>query len=182
MLDGYGFHQAYFKTRQYVVGQHEDGAYPWPRDEHEWYAKHVIDQGIGRASWFVGGADPDVVTGLFDKFPEQRRADLYSGVGLAASYAGGADRDELHRLWDLAGPYRPQLAQGAAFAAAARVRADLVMPHNELAAEVFCGMSPAAAAKVTDEALVDLHDEGRLPAFATWRQRISDVFVSLGRM
>jgi hypothetical protein len=181
VLDGYGFHQAYFRTKQYVVDQYSDGVCPWPDSKHAWYAKHVIDQGVGRASWFVSGADPERVVRLFERFPEPRRADLYSGVGLAATYAGGAEREDLSRLWDLAGPYRQDVAQGAAFAAAARVRADLVMPHNELAAEVFCGMTPADAAKVTDEALVDLDDVGNLPAYAIWRQRIGDVFESSRR-
>ncbi len=182
ILDGYGFHQAYFRTRRYVYGQQRDASCPWPEGDHRWYAGNVIDQGVGRATWFVGGTDPELVARLFDRFAEDRRADLYSGAGLAATYAGGASREELHRLWELAGPYRRDVAQGAAFAAAARIRADLVMPHNELATDIFCGMSPADAAKVTDEALVDLPGGGDLPDYAVWRQRISQAFVSLGRV
>jgi len=181
VLDGYGFHQAYFKTRQYVHEQYQEERFPWPADGPAEYASQVIDQGIGRASWFVGGTDPDVVAGFFARFPEHRRADLYSGAGLAATYAGGVNRAELERFWDLAGPYRPQVAQGSAFAAAARIRADLVVAHNELATQTLCGMSPAEATKVTDEALVDLPYHADQPAFAVWRQRISDTFASLGR-
>lgn len=180
-LDGYGFHQAYFKTARYVHQHFQEERFPWPADGPAWYPNKVIDQGIGRAGWFVGGTDPDVVAGLLNAFPEHRRADLWAGAGLAATYAGGAERGELERFWELAGEHRSRLAQGAAFAAAARVRADLVMPHNELAADVFCGMSAAAATKVTDEALVDLPPDGELPAFAVWRERISEAFVTLGR-
>jgi hypothetical protein len=180
-LDGYGFHQAYFKTQRYVREQYREDRFPWPADHRGGYANRAIDQGIGRASWFVGGTDPALVTAIFHRFPKERRADLYSGAGLAAGYAGGASADELRWFWDAAGSYRPQLAQGAAFAAAARVKADLVQPHNELAAELFCGMSPASASKVTDEALVDLPPDGEVPAFEIWRQRISEAFVSLGR-
>ncbi|WP_213451353.1 DUF1702 family protein [Rhizomonospora bruguierae] len=182
ILDGYGFHQAYFHTRRYVYGQRpRDGACPWPAGEHGWYAPHAVDQGVGRATWFVAGGDPELVTRLFGEFAPDRRADLFSGVGLAATYAGGVERAALERLWDLAGAHRPHLAQGAAFAARARVRADLVMPYNELAAEVFCDMSAADAAKVPDEALVDLPAEDRVPAYATWRTRISDTFAARGR-
>jgi hypothetical protein len=180
-LDGFGFHQAYFKTSAYVHQQYQEQRFPWPSGGPFWHSNKVIDQGIGRASWFVGGTDPDVVARLFSRFPEHRHADLWSGAGLAATYAGGAERAELEHFWDLAGRYRRQVAQGAAFAAAARVRADLVMPHNELAADVFCGMSAAAAAKVTDEALVDLPPDGDMPAFSVWRDRIGDAFASLGR-
>ncbi|MER7007252.1 DUF1702 family protein [Dactylosporangium sp. NPDC000555] len=175
VLDGYGFHQAYFRTRRYVHEQYRHRGFPWPVGDPAGYAPHVIDQGVGRATWFVAGADPDLVDRLLQRFAEDRRADLFSGIGLAATYAGGASRAGLERLWHVAGRYRPQLAQGAAFACAARVRAALVMPHNELAAEVFCGMPAAAAAKVTDEALPGLRD-GAEPAYAVWRRRISDAF------
>jgi len=181
VLDGFGFHQAYFKTSGYVHQHLREERFPWPADGPAGYPNKVIDQGVGRATWFVGGADPDVVAELLGRFPENRHADLWSGAGLAATYAGGAKRAELEHFWDLAGRYRPQVAQGAAFAAAARVRADLVVPHNELAADVFCGMSAAAAAKVTDEALVDLPPDGKRPAFAVWRERIGDTFAQLGR-
>ncbi len=180
VLDGYGFHQAYFQTDRYVRRQHADVSFPWPAGHHRWYAPHVIDQGVGRASWFVVGADPEAVAATFDRFEEHRRADLYSGAGLAATYAGGCDRAALERFRDLSGPYAPNVAQGSAFAAAARVRADLVMPYNELATDVFCGMSPAEAAKVTDQALVDLSDSEKEPAYAIWRRRIGDAFLTLG--
>ncbi|HEU4424939.1 MAG TPA: DUF1702 family protein, partial [Pilimelia sp.] len=90
-LDGYGFHQAYFHTDRYVHQQYQEPRFPWPADGPAWYAARAIDQGIGRAMWFVGGADAELVATMIDKFPEQRRADLYSGAGLAATYAGGAD-------------------------------------------------------------------------------------------
>lgn len=179
VLDGYGFHQAYFQTQRYVYGQHRDTSCPWPGERHRWYAAHVIDQGVGRATWFVAGADPERVASLFEAFPENRRADLYSGAGLAATYAGGVPRAGLERFRDLAGPYRPEVAQGAAFAAAARVRADLLMPYNELAVDVFCDMSPAEAAKVTDAALVDLRDSAEEPAYSIWRRRISEALQSV---
>ena len=172
VLDGYGFHQAYFATRRYVHGQFREERFPWPGGHP--YAANAIDQGIGRASWFVGGTDPAVVADLFARFPEERRADLWAGAGLAAAYAGGASAEELRQLWDAAGDYRPELMQGAAFAAAARVRADLTQPHTELATEIFCGLSAVAAAKVTDEARVDLPPDGAEPTFAIWRRRISE--------
>jgi len=58
------------------------------------------DQGIGRAMWFVGGTDVELVATMIDKFPDHRRADLYSGAGLAATYAGGAHEQELRAFWN----------------------------------------------------------------------------------
>jgi hypothetical protein len=179
VLDGYGFHQAYFRTERYVRGARpRDTVCPWPAGQHAWYVPHVIDQGIGRATWFVAGGSPDLVGQLFAGFAEDRHADLFSGVGLAATYAGGVGRADLERLWEIAGEYRPNLAQGAAFAASARVTADLVTPWTESATEVFCGRSAADAAKAPDEARADLPTTGTAPAYAVWRSRITDMFAA----
>lgn len=181
ILDGYGFHQAYFRTDRYVHGQFQPEHFRWPAHGPEWYAKRVIDQGIGRAMWFVGGADPDRVATMIDKFPAKRRSDLYSGAGLAATYAGCADEAELHHLWQRAGEHRSSVAQGCVFGASARVRADLVTPHTELAARVFCGLTAAEASAVADRARADLNGSHRRPGYEIWRQRIANQFVSIER-
>ncbi|MDG4793445.1 DUF1702 family protein [Micromonospora sp. WMMD1082] len=175
MLDGYGFHQAYFHTRRYVHEQFRSPRLAARVPGPAWHVDQVIDQGIGRACWFVGGADPARVAALLDAFPEARRADLYSGAGLAATYAGGVDRSELQTFARAAGPYRGWVAQGAAFAAAARLRAGLVVPHNELATQVLCGTDVATAAAATDTAREGLTENG-VPAYAQWRERITEMF------
>lgn len=181
VLDGYGFHQAYFHTDRYVHRQHEESNFPWPLDGPQWYARRAIDQGVGRACWFVGGTDPHRVATIIDAFPEHRRGDLYSGAGLAATYAGGADADELRAFWERAGDARPQVAQGSAFAAQARVRAGLVVPHTELATGIFCGMSAAEASEVSEQSRPDPATPGPVPAYEIWRERAADQFVTLGR-
>jgi enediyne biosynthesis protein E3 len=178
VLDGYGFHQAYFRTRRYVHEHYREPRFPWPADGPHGYADRVIDQGIGRASWFVGGADARQVAKLLDAFPEPRRPDLYSGAGLAATYAGGVDQAELRWFFDHAGAYRPQVAQGSAFAAGARVRAGLVVPHVELATEVFCGMTATEAWQVTERALPQDPAAGPEPGYELWRQHIANHLVS----
>ncbi|MEU4219508.1 DUF1702 family protein [Actinoplanes sp. NPDC026623] len=182
VLDGYGFHQAYFRTERYVYDRYEDTSLPWRDVSSRDYAGRAIDQGIGRALWFIGGTDVEVVTGLVERYPRPRWADLYSGIGLAATYAGGATEAELKALWDHAGTHRAQLAQGAAFAAGARARANLVCPHNETATRIFCGQPVALAQKVTDEAMTDLPADGAVPAFEVWRQRISEAYVRIGHL
>jgi enediyne biosynthesis protein E3 len=179
VLDGYGFHQAYFRTRRYIHEQYQERGFPWPVDGPEGYAERVIDQGIGRAAWFVGGTDARLTAQVLDAFPEQRRPDLYAGAGLAATYAGGADEAELRWFFEHAGPYRPQVAQGSAFAAGARVRAGLVVPHTEVATGVFCGTSAQEAWEITEKSLPDRTEGGPLSAFELWRQRIAQHFVSV---
>jgi hypothetical protein len=183
VLDGYGFHQAYFRTNRYVRDQIRHAAFDWPAGGWAggWYAPHVLDQGVGRALWFVGGADTDLVADLIEGFPAQRRADLYSGAGLAATYAGGAGEFELRGLWKRAGEFRPQLAQGCAFAAEARRRAGIQVLHTEIAAQVFCGTTAAEAAEIAVKHRPAAAATGELPAHEVWRQCIADEFASLGR-
>ncbi|MER8235054.1 DUF1702 family protein [Streptomyces sp. NPDC094049] len=179
VLDGYGFHQAYFHTDRYVHRHHRDPRLAWPRDPAS-YAHRAVDQGIGRALWFVGGTDVDAVLALVGGFPPARRGDLFGGVGLAATYAGGADADELTRLREGAGEYRPQLLQGSAFAAEARERAGLTVEHTELATEVLCGLDARGAARVCRELRPAEPDRVDMPAYETWRQRIAGALVSEG--
>ncbi|MGW3075593.1 DUF1702 family protein [Kitasatospora sp. NPDC001132] len=180
VLDGYGFHQAYFRTDRYVHRQYRDPAFPWPAHDAPSYAGRAIDQGIGRALWFVGGTDPDLVATMIEKFPESRRSDLYGGAGLAATYAGGVDEAELCAFRDRAGEHRAIVAQGSAFAAEARIRAGLLVPHTELATRVFCGMGPVEAAAVTQELRPTEPVPGPVPAFELWRQAIADRFRNVG--
>ncbi|GAA3002272.1 DUF1702 family protein [Streptomyces lactacystinicus] len=180
VLDGYGFHQAYFRTDRYVHQQYRDPAFPWPAHDSPSYAGRAIDQGIGRALWFVGGTDAELVATMIEKYPESRRSDLYGGAGLAATYAGGVDEAELCAFRDRAGIHGPMVAQGSAFAAEARIRAGLLVPHTELATRVFCGMTPDQAAAVSQEARPSGPVPGALPAYEVWRQAIADRFANVG--
>ncbi|GGS57605.1 DUF1702 family protein [Actinokineospora fastidiosa] len=180
VLDGYGFHQAYFHTARYVDGQYRDPAFPWPGGAHGSYANRAIDQGIGRALWFVCGTDPERVADRIEAFPAERRGDLYAGTGLAATYAGGVTEDELRTLARRAGAHRADVAQGSAFAAFARVSAGIVPAHSAMATQVFCGTTPEEAARLTTELRPVRQDEHELPAYEVWRQRLANEFISLG--
>lgn len=170
-LDGYGFHQTYFKTTRYVDQRYQSTLPVWrPSD----YANRVVDQGIGRAMWFVQGSDPATVAAAFARFPAARHSDLWSGAGLAITYAGGVDETEIDKFAELSGPHIGDVRQACAFAAKARLRAGLVTPHTELAVKVLCGMSVEDAAAVTDETLAGLEPDGALPAFEVWRRRIKE--------
>jgi enediyne biosynthesis protein E3 len=182
VLDGYGFHQAYFKTTKYVHDQARDTGLNWPPDDPGGYALRALDQGIGRAIWFVGGTDVQRVADLVDRFPADRREDLYGGAALAATYAGGASRSDLQWFAERGGAYRGVLAQGSAFAAEARLRAGLLVPHTAAATEVFCGTGPEEAAALTQRLLpAGAADEpGTVPQYEKWRQAIAAEYVTLG--
>jgi hypothetical protein len=180
VLDGYGFHQAYFHTQRYVHAHYQNPRFPWPGDESQAYANRAIDQGIGRALWFVGGTDLAEVAALVARFPTRRHGDLWAGEGLAATYACGAERDELVCLAEFAGRHRPQLAQGSAFAAEARVRAGLLIPQTGVATAALCGTDPVTAAGVSVDVRPDHPENRALPTYELWRQDTAKQLVSLG--
>ncbi len=162
-LDGYGFRAGYFRWRRYERG----GAAP------AWLSEagcRVFDQGLGRSLWFVGGADPAWIGTAIDAFAEARRADLWSGVGLACAYAGGVERAVVERVAARSGPHRSSVAQGAAFAAKARLRAKNPDPHTDLAVGILCGVSTADAAAVTDAVHDDLPGNGAIAAGEAYEQ------------
>jgi len=173
-LDGYGFHQAYFRTGKYVADQYRAPVPLWqPAD----YALRAVDQGIGRALWFVNGSDVRRVADTIGRFTADRHGDLWSGAALASVYAGGVDAGELKLMRDLAGEYQPDAAQGAAFAATARLHAGLVTPHTEAGVQVYCEMPVEEAAAVCEQAIEAVLDgDGRMPGYELWRRRIRQRF------
>jgi enediyne biosynthesis protein E3 len=165
-LDGYGFHQGFFAWPAAVTRQEV------PR-RLSGYARRGFDQGLGRSLWFVRGGRPGAIAAAIGGFAPERQADLWSGIGLAATYAGGVPEADLVQLGGLAGSHRPHLAQGAAFAAEARVLAADLTPELELACRTIWGRSPEQLAEMTRELGRDLPaDESARPAFEAWRERI----------
>ncbi|MFI9402018.1 DUF1702 family protein [Nocardia sp. NPDC052316] len=171
-LDGYGFHQAYFHTDRYVKQQYVDPNPPVVSVRHPDYVPHAIDQGIGRALWFVAGADPIAACTMIGKFRADRRADLFAGLGLAATYAGGATAGELAMLGEHASAYREDIGQGAIFAAEARSRARIVQPNTATAVDVFTGRTVDDAAKIAIETRPTEPTIDGLAGYEVWRQRI----------
>lgn len=172
ILDGYGFHQAYFRTGRFVHG-HELDPRPARWSGNPGYAYRAVDQGVGRALWFVACADPDRAADLVESFPRERRGDLYSGIGLAATYAGG--EQGLAGLRERAGEHRPQLAQGSAFAAEARDRAGLLLPHVGTATEALCARPPKEAAALVRQTRPRNEPFGEaVPGYEAWRTRLAD--------
>jgi enediyne biosynthesis protein E3 len=173
-LDGFGFHQAYFHTEQFVR-RHEPIRMTPPWADPWGYAPRALDQGVGRALWFVNGADVERVATSISTFAPERHRDLWCGIGLASTYAGYVDGPDLEKLGKLSGEHRLALAQGSAFAAKARLLAGLVTPHTVEATRIHCGLDVEAASAVTDRQLVDLPaDDPEGPDFEVWRRRIQE--------
>ncbi|HEX6472686.1 MAG TPA: DUF1702 family protein [Streptosporangiaceae bacterium] len=175
-VDGYGFDRAYFDTRRWVDEQKVPDPYPWDGDPD--YYLRAIDQGIGRALWFIHGARTPGVAAAVGSFAAHRQPDLWSGVGLAATFAGGGDTESLAALRLAAGDARPEMAQGAVFAAKARDYAGFVPAHTEVATAALTGLSVESAVALADDSAVAPGGTDRLPAYELWRRRVSAYFQS----
>ena len=169
-FDGFGFHEGYFRWPT-IFSKREIPA-GVPR-----FAKKAFDQGLGRSLWFVTGANINRIKETIARFPAPRQPDLWSGVSLASAYAGGVDRAGLEDLLAAAAAFRPQLAQGACFAAKARERANNPAPHTELACQVYCGLSAEEAAAITDAALSKLPPTDSPADYEAWRAAIHAQFA-----
>lgn len=180
LMDGYGFHQAYFHTEKYVHRHYREPDFPWPFSGPAWYANRAIDQGIGRALWFVGGADAAQVAELIDGFPDTRRADLYAGAGLAATYAGGAGPEELRWFAEHSGRHRAVVAQGSAFAAEARALAGLTVDHTHVATDILCGTGADEAVHRVRALKPAGPGRDDVPAYELWRRGFADQYVHSG--
>jgi len=171
-VDGYGFHEGFFHAARSVARQ------AVPRKVRG-YARRAFDQGLGRSLWFVEGAQPERIAAVIGAFPAARRPDLWSGVGLACAYAGGRGPAGLETLRRAGAAWHRELAQGAAFAAAARRRAGNPTADTEIACQVLCGMSLESAAAICHEAergLPAVPPTAEVPAFEVWRRRIQERF------
>jgi enediyne biosynthesis protein E2 len=178
-VDGYGFDRAYFDTRRWVDQQFVPRPYPWQSCPD--YFQRAIDQGIGRALWFINGAVPQAVGAAVERFAPARQADLWSGVGLAATVAGGCPSEGLATLRHTAGKHRAQLALGTVFAAKARTYTGFVPAHTEYAVSALGDLSIDQAIKLADETAVHESDSPTVPAYELWRHNIRTHFNSLTR-
>jgi hypothetical protein len=169
-VDGHGFHEGYFRWETTIDLQARSRRLTG-------YAARAFDQGLGRSLMFVLGADVERIVSTLATFDGGRQPDLWAGVGLAAAYAGGLSSAELEALVAASGQQRPALAQGAAFASAARTRAGNMTAWTEEAARCLCGTSAQAAAALAEESASDLPSDGEVPAYEVWRQRLQGFFA-----
>jgi len=174
-VDGYGFDRAYFQTRKWVDQQFIPKPYPWAGSPE--YFPRAIDQGIGRALWFIHGAQPAAAAAAVRRFAEHRHADLWSGVGLAAAFAGAGDPEDLSALLGEAGPHRAELGLGVVLAVKAREFSGFVPEYTAAAARVLGGLTVPEAVAIADETSNAGDVDGPVPSYEIWRRRIRANFA-----
>ncbi|MGA4838167.1 DUF1702 family protein [Streptomyces sp. G45] len=165
VMDGYGFHEGFFKPRRFVERQQVPV-------HLSAFGRRVFDQGVGRSVWFTSGADPAHIARAIAAFPAHRHADLWLGIGVACGYVGGVDRATVEAVRTAAGRHAPRAAVGTAFVAKGRLRAGNPTPDTDLACEVLCGLPADRAAALVDRAFEDLPDTPSAPAYDTLQRRL----------
>jgi enediyne biosynthesis protein E2 len=179
-VDGYGFDRAYFHTRKWVDQQFVPKPYPWAGSPE--YFLRAVDHGIGRALWFINGAQPAAAAAAVRRFAEHRQADLWSGVGLAAVFAGAGDPRNLAPLLDEAGVHRAELGLGAVLAVKAREFSGHMPEYTVAAADVLGGgLTVAQAVSIADETSSAGDADGPVPSYELWRRRIRANFAPAAR-
>lgn len=173
VFDGLGFHDAFFATARIVGG--------WRRVRRG-YAANVYDQGVGRAIWFIAGGSVARAIDVVRRFHSTRHSDLWSGLGLALAYAGGADRVDLRLAVRVAGSAGPWLAQGAAFAAEARSRANHVPPDTHEAVKILSGLDTEDAVRLVRQVRASLPsaENGETPRYELWRRGVRQALGATG--
>jgi hypothetical protein len=174
-VDGYGFDRAYFDTPSLVDQQRIPRPYPWLGSGE--YFPRAVDQGIGRALWFIHGAQVAAVAAAIGRFASSRQADLWSGVGLAAAFGGGAEFDSLAWLCQAAGEHGCQLFQGAVFAATARAYSSVIPEHTNDAVLALTGLTVSDAVTLGIETAVETSASPSVPAYELWRENIRSHFT-----
>lgn len=172
-FDGLGFHDAYFFSRRVAAG--------WRR-LRTGYAVQTYDQGVGRAIWFIAGGSVARAIDVVRRFSSGRHADLWSGLGLALAYAGGADPAGLRLAVQAAGGARPWLAQGAAFAAEARARANHVPAYTHEAVKILSGRDTGEALHLVRQVRASLSpvESGDTPRYELWRRGVQHALGPAG--
>lgn len=149
VMDGYGFHEGFFRPAAYVTSQRIP-------QKLSLYAARVFDQGLGRSFYFASGAEVEEISSIVSTFHPSRHRDLWLGVGVGVGYVGGLSLPEVEQLRDLADTHSIQLGIGAAFVAKGRLRAGNLIEDTDIAARVLCDRSAEQAAQLVDEAFAAL--------------------------
>jgi hypothetical protein len=168
IVDGFGFHEGYF--------HHPTATQSATKFAGE--SRHVFYQGLGRSLWFVHGCDVERIAIAINQYDPAFRADAWSGIGLACGYAGEVTTFEIEQATVLAARHRPALAQGAAFAAKARLLAGNLAQHTTLTCEVLCHLSAEDAAALCDEALTMVSTTDPNP-YQQWRRLLHSLLSPL---
>jgi enediyne biosynthesis protein E3 len=152
LADGYGFHQGFFHWKRFIE---ERQAAPESLNPQN---RRLFDAGVGRAMWWVFGADPASIASAISRFDSDRQPEMWTGIGTAIAYAGGGPTGASSLLLDLAGTYRFDLLSGIPFAAHMRDRGGNPAECTDEVCSTMLNMSAAETSALIFAELTDYLD------------------------
>ncbi len=145
-MDAYGMHEGYFHWFDSVHKMKVPLTLP-P------LAMAAYHQGLGRAIWCIGNGAPKAVNQIIERFPVERRAEIWRGVGLMVCFWGAKDEQELKGFYKVSKQFRPYLQQGVAQAVSMRIDMNEVVEETDAAVSVICGASSAEIDELVKDCL-----------------------------
>ena len=143
-LDSYGFHEGYFHWTDTLLKTKIPAGVCAE-------ALRPFDQGLGRALWAMGEANPKAVEKLICGFDGERLPDLWQGLGLMIGYWGCDDETDLKRFLRHAGHNRTSLQLGVALATMMRMDTNDMADHTEGACNIICQASSKEVTNMTHD-------------------------------
>ena len=142
LTDGYGFHQGFFHWHRFIQMQKA------PPPSFDLQKRALFDAGVGRAMWWVFGAEPYAIAAAISNFTRDRQPEMWAGIGTALAYANGSPVESLSKFSELAGAFRADLVSGIPFAAHMRVKGMNPAPWTEKACQDLLGLSVTEASRL----------------------------------
>jgi hypothetical protein len=147
LTDGYGFHQGFFHWDRFIERRES------PPASFDRQKRALFDAGVGRAMWWVFGADLESIASAISKFTLDRQPEMWAGIGTALAYANGSPDGSLPGLCELSGGFRADLLSGIPFAAHMRVKGENPAPWTDKACLELLGVSVTHASRVVEREL-----------------------------
>lgn len=147
LMDGYGFHQAFFNWHTVLLDQKR------PFSQHQPASAKAYDQGVGRALWYAANGRPSDISNLISQFAEERRGDLWYGAAMQATYSGVTEKEYL-KLRTIDERYLPHLTAGTAFGTVVRVNSGFIPDYTRYACRLFCGEDAGNVEEIYGEQLI----------------------------
>ncbi|MDT5158764.1 MAG: enediyne biosynthesis protein [Acidobacteriota bacterium] len=163
LADGYGFHQGFFHWKLFIEARRASPLSLSPQN------RQLFDAGVGRAMWWVYGADPATIASAISRFESDRRHEMWAGIGTALAYAGGGGPPRASKLLlDLAGDYRTDLLSGIPFAAHMRDKGRNPAEWTDEVCSELLGMSVAETSEIIVTELAAYLDSWQGSAEEKW--------------
>ncbi len=170
-VDGYGCHAGYFRWPETIAQQ----KIPACLDE---IGIKAFDQGVGRAMWMMGAADPKTIKRLVNNFPPSRRADMWSGVGMMVGMWGADDSKDMRRFLLASGRWRPWLQLGVSWSTMGRAQAGQIMDYTRDACRVICGSDDSEVIALVARSLEALGPLTTSHKFGEWKDLMAQEYLS----